>query len=79
MVGTCNVNVTYSVLPIILFCFFIIEVSRYLRLDKGTETGDMATIHAYVKQSLECVNDDEAVKSVQYGPSTSNKVRKLFC
>ena len=54
------------------------EISRYLRLDKGTEMGDMATIHAYVKRSLECTNDDEAVDNVQYGPSTSNKVRKLF-
>ena len=38
----------------------------------------MATIHAYVKQSLECADDNEEVDSVQYGPSTSNKVRKLF-
>ena len=67
-----------------VFCFatcliFIIEISRYLRLDKGTETGDMATIHAYVKQCLECTNEDGAVESVKYGPSTSNKVRKLCC
>ena len=52
------------------------KISRYLRLDEGTETGDMATIHAYLRQSLECGNDNEAVESVQYGPSTSNKVRK---
>lgn len=60
-----------------IIVFHIIEISRYLRLDKGTETGEMATIHAYVRQSHEGGNDSEAVESVQYGPSTSNKVRKV--
>jgi hypothetical protein len=33
----------------------------------------MATIHAFVRQSLEGENDNEAAESVKYGPSTSNK------
>ena len=38
-------------------------IASYLRLDKGTETGIMATIHA------------EPCDTVLYGPSTSNQVQ----
>ena len=49
--------------------FCIQVISKFLRLDKGTETGHMATIHAFLRQD----QDDEPV-TVFYGPSTNNKV-----
>ena len=48
-------------------------ISKHLRLDKGTETGDMATIHAFIAQIHD--DNDEAADTVHYGPSTSNRVR----
>ncbi len=53
--------------------FFLIVISKHLRLDKGTETGDMATIHAFIAQIHD--DNDEAADTVHYGPSTSNRVR----
>ena len=47
-------------------------ISKHLRLDKGTETGHMATIHAFIRQAQG--DTDEAAGTVRYGPSTSNKV-----
>ena len=47
-------------------------ISKHLRLDKGTETSKMASIHAFVRQTQGDVND--AADTVHYGPSTSNKV-----
>ena len=32
--------------------FLDIVISKHLRLDKGTETGDMATTHAFIWQKL---------------------------
>jgi hypothetical protein len=42
-----------------------------LRLDKGTETGVMATMHAFLRQSN---GDMDPSDMVIYGPSTSNQV-----
>ena len=53
------------------FCLFPV-ISASLRLDKGSETGHMATNHSYLRQ-----RQDERVNGtdvVHYGPSTSNKV-----
>ena len=47
-------------------------ISSRLRLDKGTETGDMATIHAFLRNDRGDVNNAE--DTIQYGPSTSNNV-----
>lgn len=50
--------------------FFCTQViSKFLRLDKGTETGHMATIHAFLRQ-----DQDDEPDTVNYGPSTNNKV-----
>jgi len=51
-------------------------ISCFLRLDKGTETGEMATIHAYLRNSHEDIANDEeaAANTVHYGPSTNNRV-----
>lgn len=46
-------------------------ISKYLRLDRGTETGHMATIHAFLRQ-----DQDNEPDTVFYGPSTNNKVKE---
>ena len=43
----------------------------YLQIDKGTETGKMTTIHAYLTDKLDVMED--VTDSVLFGPSTSNK------
>jgi hypothetical protein len=42
-----------------------------IRVDKGTETGNIATMQAYLRQHH---GDTYPVKTVIYGPSTSNQV-----
>ena len=44
-----------------------------LRIDRGSETGTMATIHAFLRRNNQ---DDlnDPVDSILYGPSTSNQV-----
>ena len=43
-----------------------------IRVDRGSETGDMCTIHAYLRSMTGAV---DPVATVTYGPSTSNQVR----
>ena len=45
-----------------------------LRLDKGTETGIITTMHAFLRQ---CHGDMDPCDSVIYDPSTSNQVYVL--
>jgi hypothetical protein len=47
------------------------KIASYLRLDKGTETGTMATIHAFLRQYS---YDGDPCDTILYGPSTSNQV-----
>ena len=47
-------------------------IASYLRLDKGTETGIMATIHAFLRTNH---GDIEPCDTVLYGSSTSNQVQ----
>ena len=47
------------------------RIARVLRIDKGTETGNLATIHAFLRQK-HC--DMEPKDTVIYGPSTANQV-----
>ena len=49
---------------------------RYLRLDKGTETGKMSTLHAFLVNKAEIM--DDALDSIIYGPSTSNKIERWW-
>ena len=49
-------------------------ISNHLRLDKGTETGHMATIHAFLRQHHDEENNENGEDTVHYGPSTNNKV-----
>ena len=48
-------------------------ISVMLRVDKGTETGTMATMHAFLRRHH---NDMDPHETVIYGPSTSNQVWK---
>ena len=43
-----------------------------IRIDKGTETGTMGTMHAFLRQAHEDIED--ATDTVIYGPSTANQV-----
>ena len=47
-------------------------MSAMLRLDKGTETGTMATMHSYLRRNHD--DDMDPHGTVIYGPSTSNQV-----
>jgi len=48
-------------------------IANRLRLDRGTETGTIATMHAYLRQHH---GDMDPTDTVIFGPSTSNQVRK---
>ena len=48
-------------------------MANMIRLDKGTETVVMATMHAFLRRNHgDC---DEPADTILYGPSTSNQVR----
>ena len=50
---------------------------KHLRLDKGTEIGHMATIHAFLSWGNVDANDHQPEDVVNFGPSTNNKVKCL--
>ena len=49
-------------------------ISNHLRLDRGTETVDMATMHAFLIEDADASSSDGV--TVHYGPSTNNKIKK---
>ena len=51
-------------------------LSTNLRIDMGTETGKMATIHAYLLNQLKVM--DDPTDSIIYDPSTSNKIERWW-
>ena len=51
-------------------------MAAMLRVDKGTETGVMATMHSFLRRHH---GDMDPHKTVVYGPSTSNQVFTLVC
>ncbi|XP_068674224.1 uncharacterized protein [Montipora foliosa] len=51
-------------------------ISNNLRLDKGTETGYMATIHSYLRQQGDASSN--GTDTVHYGPSTNNKIERWW-
>ena len=53
------------------FCVESCCLPNYIRMDKGTETGKLATIYAYM---LDVCGVADAIEHVIYGPSTSNKI-----
>ena len=46
-------------------------IASIIRIDKGTETGDMATLHEYLRRDHGDINPED---TVVYGKSTSNQV-----
>ena len=50
-------------------------IASRIRLDKGTETGVMATMHAFVRQQH---GDMDPLETVICGPSTSNQVKNRY-
>ena len=46
-------------------------MASYLRMDRGTETGILATMHAFLRRHH---GDVDPLATVIYGPSTSNQV-----
>ena len=51
-------------------------ITSHIRIDRGSETGIMAKMHSYLRQSN---GDMNPFDTVIYGPSTSNqvKIRKI--
>ena len=47
------------------------KIASNIRIDKGTETGKMATLHAHLRSNHNDVNPSD---TVIYGKSTSNQV-----
>ena len=47
-----------------------------IRIDRGTETGKLATIHAYLRGLVEEL--DKPLDTVVYGPSTSNQIERWW-
>lgn len=50
-------------------------IPSYLRMDRGTKTGVMATMHAFLRQHH---GDMDPAETVIYGPSTANQVSRNF-
>ena len=50
------------------------KIPNFLRIDKGTETGKLATMQAFLMDS----NSNDAAETVIYGPSTSNKIERWW-
>ena len=48
-------------------------IASKLRLDKGTETGVMSTMHAFLGQKH---GDMDPMETIIFGPSTANQVRE---
>jgi hypothetical protein len=46
-------------------------IASKIRIDKGTETGKMATLHAFLRRHH---GDMDPLDTVIYGPSTANQV-----
>ena len=52
------------------------KIGSKIRIDKGTETGKMATLHTYLRSKH---GDMDALDTVMYGKSTSNQVSFSTC
>ena len=68
--------------PLVIGKFYMMYLNKakiipnYLRIDKGTETGVMASIHAYLRSK--CGDMQDPTDAVIYGPSTSNKIERWW-
>lgn len=55
--------------------YFLVLPDR-IRVDRGTETGIMATIHSYLR--AQCGDMEDSTDCVLYGPSTQNKIERWW-
>ena len=53
-----------------------LSLPNYLRVDRGTETGKMATIQMFLTDKLDIL--DRPADSVIYGTSTNNKIERFW-
>lgn len=59
-----------------MFKQFILVLPRRIRVDRGSETDVMTTMHCFLQQELNNVAD--ATETVLYGPSTQNKIERWW-
>ena len=57
------------------FCLFKVLLQP-IRIDRGTETGIIATMHCFLRDKYGYL--DDATESVLYGPSTQNKIERWW-
>ena len=50
----------------------------FLRMDKGTEMGKMASIHCYVMSEVEEDLFDDPMDCIAFGPSITNKIERWW-
>ena len=79
----CLLNVCYSTSNPLLIgrmylkYLFDTEMLRVnIRMDRGTETGKLATIHVYLLNQHGLM--DDPTDSIIFGPSTSNKIERWW-
>ena len=70
-VGTGNSDPRVIGLWYLEFLYETKQIASIIRLDKGTETGKMATLHSYLRRHH---NDMDPYDTVIFGKSTSNQV-----
>jgi len=59
------------------FIYKSLQLPKFVRMDRGTETGKLASIHAYLSHM--CGNSEtNATDFILYGPSTSNKIERWW-
>lgn len=56
--------------------FYLLVLPDRIRVDRGTETGIMATIHSYLRALFGDVED--GTECVLYGPSTQNNIERWW-
>ena len=74
-VGTSNSNPIFIGRWYFEYLYKSKILPNYIRIDKGTETATLSTMHAYLSSlKTDVLTEDEACERVIYGPSTSNQV-----
>ena len=72
-IDTCSRKMLWA--KVWVYLYKARTIASKLRLEKGSETGVMALMHLLLRQHH---GDMDLVKTVMYGPSTSNQVCALF-
>ena len=59
-----------------LYCVFFSVLPQTLRVDRGTETDVMTTIHCFLREKNGDL--DDPLDAILYGPSTQNKIERWW-